>query len=135
MSYILVSDAALNDSSKDTVVPSGSIYKLLYGHIKLATSGDAGNRRILIEIFDSTDTLRTSIDAGLVQAASTTYHYNLMPGVAREGTIVATSLLIPIPMDLILLPGWYIRVRDSAAIAAAADDMTVSLMFAVAPMN
>ena len=49
-----------------------------------------------------------------------------MQGIYRETAFVDAMIQVPIPMDLYLPAGSVLRFYDSAAIAAAADDMTVA---------
>lgn len=125
---VLLTDTDLNDTSKDFVVPSGYIYELLYGQVSLVTTSTVGNRQLAIQILDDDSVVITTINAGAVQAASTTRQYNFIQGVPRETSFVTNSLNVAIPDEFIMLPGYTIRVIDTAAIDAAADDMTVQLM-------
>jgi hypothetical protein len=65
--------------------------------------------------------------AGAVQAESLTREYHIAPNQSRETGFINGHILIPIPPELILLPGWSIRVYDSIAVDPTADDLTVSL--------
>ena len=125
-----IQDAVVNDSDK-VLTPAVSVgHRLIYGNVELIASSTVGNRQMTIEIRDAADAVVYSVDAGAIQAEDLTRNYLLSPpGGAREAAFVATSITIPIPADLIMLPGWDVRVYDSAAIDAAADDMTVDLMF------
>lgn len=120
-------DATADDSSKDFVVPAGKTWRLDWAHIIFTSTATVGNRQIKISLYDSSNVLRADFHAGAVQAASLTRHYIFLPGVYRETTFINDEIQIAIPQNFILLPEWYIRVADSAAIAATADDMTVSM--------
>jgi len=122
----VIQDTTLNDSDKTFTVPSGKQWKLLYGHVFLATSADAGNRRMRFSITDGTNVIY-DLRALNVQVASTTERYNL--GQFNDVTeSVATAHNLPIPNEFILDAGFTVRLVDVAAIAATADDMDVFLI-------
>lgn len=121
-----VYDATANDSDKSFTVPDGEMWKLSYANVTLVTSADVGNRQIRMAVTDPDGNTAGYISAGAVQAASTTRSYGFMQGIYRETAFVDSMIQVPIPMDLYLPAGTVIRFYDSAAIAAAADDMTVS---------
>ena len=128
-------DATLNDSDKSVVVPVDRRYKIFYGFIELITTAVVGNRQIAIEIIDASANVIFRSLAGAVQAESTTREYHFSPNVVREAAFVNNQILIPIPPDLILLPGWTYRIYDTAAIDAAADDMTTSTLIEDRDLN
>ena len=103
-------DATLNDSDKSVVVPVDRRYKIFYGFIELITTAVVGNRQIAIEIIDASANVIFRSLAGAVQAESTTREYHFSPNVVREAAFVNNQILIPIPPDLILLPGWTYRI-------------------------
>jgi hypothetical protein len=80
-------------------------------------------------IYDSTDTIVADYHAGAVQAASLTRHYVYGRGVFRETAFVDTEIHTPFPFGTVLLPGWYVDILDNAAVDAAADDMTVNVIY------
>lgn len=135
VSYKFDSDA--NDSDKSWVVPTGKVWYINWAHVILTTTATAGNRVMTLEVLDDSSNDVLDIHPGAVQAASNVYHYTFMQGVYREATVNTTAIVspvtgtlqIPIPKDLMLKPGWTIRIYDAAAIAAAADDMTVSFQY------
>ena len=128
---LIQSDEALNDSDKVLSVPSGEIWRILNIHVELVTTATVGNRQMRVEIRDDADDIIGQFSAGAVQAASLTVAYEFMPGVARETAVVDSSLLVPIPLDLIL-PGLFdFRVYDQAAVDAAADDMVIQALVEV----
>lgn len=115
-----VRDVTLNNSDRIVyTVPTGKIAKINNLYTALTSSATVGNRIMMIRIYDGTNEVTRSAYMG-AQAASQTYHYNWFPGAAT--VVTGTNQSLPIP-DLILLPGWYVRVLDSAVIDAAADDM------------
>lgn len=122
-------DDTANDSSKSWTVPEGELWKLNFAHIILVSSADVGNRVISIDILDADGNLMLDLFSPVVQAASGTRHYAFFQGIYRETAFAADSIQIPIPKDLWLKAGYTIKAWDRAAIAAAADDMTVAFQF------
>lgn len=122
-----LTDTALNDSNKSFTVPSGEQYQLLGGLAELVTTATVGNRQIELRITDGTNTV-LSIVANGTQAASLTRQYQFVQGEAAPAAAVGTIHVCPVPAGLILLPDWTIQVLDSAAVDAAADDMTLRLV-------
>jgi hypothetical protein len=121
-----VFDDTANDSDKSWVVPSKRTWKINWLHVILVTTATAGNRQVTVEIQDADSNVLMHLVAGTVQAASLTRHYGYLQGIYRETSFVGDELQVPIPQDLYLAPGYTLRVYDSAAVDAAADDMTVS---------
>ena len=80
---------------------------------------------MVIEIQDSANNVLMLIQAGAVQAASTTVNYNFAVGLENETSVVNANLNKALPAQLVLTAGMIIRVYDTAAVAAAADDMVV----------
>lgn len=127
MSRKQIYDDAADDSDKIFLVPVGINRHIHYGSVTLVTTADVGNRQMVIEIDDGTNVVFRSL-AGAVQAASLTREYHFAANPVREAAFVGTQIMVPIPPKLILLPEWNMRLYDTAAIAATADDMTVSFM-------
>lgn len=121
-----VYDATANDSDKSFTVPAGEMWKLIYAFVTLATSADVGNRQIRFSVTDPSGNSVGYIAAGAVQAASLTRSYGFLQGIYRETAFIDGMIQIPIPTDMYMAAGSVIRFWDSAAIAAGADDMTVS---------
>jgi hypothetical protein len=121
-----VFDDTANDSDKSFTVPDGEMWKLMYANVKLVSSAAVGNRQLRFAVSDPSGNEVGYISAGAVQAASLTRSYGFMQGIYRETAFVDAMIQVPIPVDLYLPAGSVIRFYDSAAVAAAADDMTVS---------
>ena len=118
-------EATANDSDKSFVVPDNEQWKLNQVYSELTTTATVGNRVMTIEVQDDSSNVVFSMAAGAVQAASGTVKYPFSIGSPRETTAVNGYLSVNLPNDLVLLGGYTLRVYDSAAIDAAADDMTV----------
>lgn len=121
-----VYDAVANDSDKSWTVPDGEMWKIIYANVILVTTATVGNRQIRFSVSDADGNDVGYIPAGAVQAASLTRSYGFMQGIYRETAFIDSMIQVPIPTDLYLPSGYTVRFYDSAAIAAAADDMTVS---------
>lgn len=121
-----VFDSDANSSNKVFTVPAGEMWKLNFAHVTLVSSGAAGNRQMEMIVADSSGNVMFTLSAGATQAASLTRDYHFMQGTYRETAFVANELQVPFGNDLSLPAGWTLRFKDSAAIAAAADDMTVA---------
>ena len=122
-------DASANDSDKTFIVPTNTRWLINWIHIALVTTATVGNRQIKLEILDAADNVRMDSHAGVVQAASLTRHYEYMKGIFREAAFIDDAIQVPLPTDLAIPAGWKVRVYDSAAVDAAADDMTVSIQY------
>ena len=122
-------DATLDSSNKSFVVPNNEIWKLNFAHVILVTTATVGNRQVTLYIKDASGNILIDTTAGTVQAASLTRHYVFLQGIYRETAFVNSELQVPLPMDAYLGPGYTLQIKDEAAIAAAADDMTVSFQY------
>jgi len=121
-------DEAANDSDKIITVPSSTQWGIYWIHVEFVSTATVGNRQIELRLNDdSTDTIYL-MSAGAVQTASLTRTYLFTPGVARETTFIDGQVAVPIPPGLWLPPSFTVRVRDSAAIDAAADDMQIQML-------
>ena len=127
MSTVYRNDVALNDSSKDFTFPGPRHIQQIA--VKLVSTATVGNRRIVARVLNPAATVVAQIAAGATQAASLTHNYMFSPGLPRETAVVDNSLMVPLPMPGLYVPaGHTLRVLDSAAIDAAADDMDVHIV-------
>lgn len=119
-----------DDSSETWTVGANTEYQVLSIYISMTTSGDAGNRQMVVQGLTSGDAVLFEVVAGAVQAASTTYRYQFGPG-ANDLTAVRDSTYLSVAMPpLFLSAGQKLKVFDKAAIAAGADDMDVYVQIA-----
>lgn len=123
-------DEALDDSDKEFTVPAGKIWEILSVYVKLISTATVGNRRIVILLRDAANKVLSGCAAGATQAASLTYEYFFGATLPAQAAVVNNMLLAPLPFGLQLTAGKKVRVYDVAAIAAAADDMTVNMVYA-----
>lgn len=124
----LQADEAVDDSDKSFTVPASTEWWIQSIWVELTTSADVGNRQMCIELQDNAADVIFRVKTGAVQAASLTRNYALAPHLPdltafRDTTYLST----PFP-DIVLPAAYIIRVYDSAAIAAAADDMVVQIL-------
>ncbi len=124
MGFQVLSDTVANDSDKSITVGTGISYKLISGSVQFTSTATAGNRQLELRVKDELGNVVFKVAAPSVQAASLTYNYSFGSGIPAS-TVVALTVMMPIPEDMILLSGWSIQIIDSAAIAAAADDMNM----------
>jgi hypothetical protein len=121
---LLASDVALNDSDKTFTVPATEQWRLDSIGVNLATTADAGNRRLAVLITTAADVQIAGVAAGLNHPASTTWDYTFANDLPRDTSAVESNVAAPLPR--MVVPGGYkIVVKDLAAIQAAADDMKV----------
>lgn len=122
---VVVNDAVADDSDKSfTPAKRWRIQAIV---VVLVATATAGNRQMVVRVLSGADLLFQSA-AGAVQAQSTTVTYNFAEGNAREVTAVAGALDVPLPSNFSVDPSLIVQVLDSAAIDAAADDMTVRIL-------
>ncbi len=124
----LVKDVTVNDSDKTFTVGAELAWLIHTVSVNLASTATVGNRQLQVYITDASDVIFYRGKAGAVQAASLTYDYDFAPGHPRETSVVANTLLVPLPQALWVPTGWKVRVLDSAAVDVAADDMKVYIL-------
>lgn len=123
-------DEALDDSDKEWTVPDGKMWELLSVFVSLISTATVGNRRITLLFRTAVNKTIGIIVAGATQAASLTYSYYFAPLLPRETAVVNNALMTPLGPWVLLTAGQKVRIYDSAAIAPAADDMTVNIVYA-----
>lgn len=122
-------DAAANDSDKTFTVPAGKVWEVAGIWVTLATTATVGNRRLRIDISIG-GTLTFRVHASAVQTASITKTYVAVPGFGVAGVnTTADEFFIPLPKPLRLPATATIRVYDSTAVDAAADDLTIGILY------
>ena len=96
----------------------------------MATTADVGNRQLVVLFLSAADVVIGKIKAGLTQAASLTYAYDINGGVDNALALWGTDTVFVRLPHVLLSAGQKVRVYDSAAVAAAADDMTIQMQVA-----
>ena len=125
----LQSDVSADDSDKTFTVPASTLWEIQSIAVNLVTTVVAGARQMTIEVQDGSANVLLTVKAGATQIASLTYDYSFASGLNDLTAVRDTSFLhTPFAQGLILLPSYVVRVYDSAAIDAAADDMEVFMM-------
>lgn len=120
-------DATLNNSDKSFTVPAGKYWDIKAVFNTLVTTATVGNRVLRVRIKE--DGTTTDIETvGSPQAASTTVRYVVgfsgsLPTAPSSAAVVATVPSMILPASAV------IQVLDTAAIDAAADDLTVVLHY------
>jgi len=79
-------------------------------------------------VTDGSDNIVAKFVAGAVQAASLTREYVFAPQLPQETGFTGGVMLRALSGDMVLPSGYKVRVYDSAAIGAAADDLTARLL-------
>ena len=124
---VVTIDAALNDSDKAVAVPASTRWALDAVMVELITTATAGNRQIRLQIRDGSANVLYEVTAPAVQAASLTVDYAFAPGLPRVAQIADDLQSAPLP-SVVLEATYDVRVFDSAAIAVAADDLTIRVL-------
>jgi len=122
------SDVLADDSDKTFVVPAGKQWGLRSVYAKLVTTATAGNRQLDVLLTDGSDNIVAKFVAGAVQAASLTREYVFAPQHPQETAFTGGLMLRALAGDVVLPTGYKVRIFDSAAIAAAADDLDLRLL-------
>jgi hypothetical protein len=124
-----VADVTAADSDKTFTVTALKVWLVEAIHVLLTSTATVGNRQMTVDITDDGGNVLARVRAGATQAASLAYSYTFGIGLDKDVAPIALHLTAPLP-QMSLLAGWKIRVYDSAAIAAAADGMTVEMVVA-----
>ena len=122
---VTVTDSTADDSDKTITVPDGKIWDIVYLNATLVASADVGNRQIRVLVKNAAGTEVYRQNSAAVQVASATEFYHFNPRLGTVAETVATFHTIPL-LTALLPSGFTIQISDSAAIAAAADDLTIS---------
>jgi hypothetical protein len=127
-SPVLTADVTDNDSDKSFTVPASTEWMPESIRVFLTTTADVGNRQIVVLFTTAADVVIASVRAGIVQAASLARYYQFGIGLPDLTAFRDTDHLTT-PLPVLTLPaGYKVRVYDSKAIQAAADDMHVQLL-------
>ena len=125
----LQSDEGLNDSDKTFVVAASYEWKIQWIWVEFTSTAAGGNRQLVVEIQDAATDVIFQMRAGIVQADTITRYYLFAPMGAEITTFRDTDFLyVPMPPAIHLPASYIVRVYDSKAIDAAADDMIVQMM-------
>lgn len=125
-------DIAADDSDKSWTVGNQKFWKLLWINARLACTATVGNRLLYITITDGTT--RVLHAKTITLTANQTGELAVYCGAGYSGVNPQlpgnnADQIWGFPNEIYLQAGWVIRVYDSAAIAAAADDLTVAIQY------
>lgn len=127
----LRSSVNINDSDKTLTVPAGYEWQVLWIFVRYASTGDAGNRQLEIQLLDDSNNLIGDFRAGATQAASLVRQYMFAPALADLTAFRDTDyLMTPLPPTTFLPAGYSVRVFDNNAVAVAGDDLIIRMMVA-----
>ena len=114
-------DALLNDSDKTTTIPVTERWEVRHIFVELITTATVGSRQLRLVISDKNggELFAVDLDATIAASLTETRTVSVFPG-SSTNTVIRPSLPCPV--------GGSIRIFDSAAIDAAADDMTVRIL-------
>lgn len=110
-------DPAANTEISETV-PAGKMWRIISINFTLVTDGTAANRRPRL-FFDDGTTEFYRVGSTQDHAASTTYVYTAAAQGASQSNN-GNTVMLPLPPDLILGPGF--RIRTSTASAQSTDN-------------
>ena len=122
------SDATLDNSDKTLTVGAAKQWGLRSVYAKLISTATVGNRQLDVLLTDGSNNSIAKFVAGAVQAASLTREYLFAPQLPQETAFTGGLMLRALAGDIVLPAGYKVRVLDSAAIDAAADDLTIRLL-------
>jgi hypothetical protein len=126
-----ISDTGADDSNKEFTVPADQEWQVLWVYVQYTSTATVGNRQLTLRALSDGGTTWMQLKAGIVQAASLARYYTFAPSLADLTAFRDTSFLMtPMMPTLFLSAGQRLQVLDSAAIAAAADDMLVYIQVA-----
>lgn len=121
-------DVTADDSDKTFTVPAGKFWIVKWIYVAYVSNPTAGNRTVRVDFKDPTN-IFAYVAAGATQAANLTRSYFFGPGVVDDTSFGSQGeLFTDLGVNFPLPPGYTVRVYDSAAIAPAADDMTVRMI-------
>lgn len=130
-------DSTANDSDKSFTVADDHLQQVLSIHAEITATADVGNRTLWVTISDGTNVIWASPKTGSIAAnqkgvlnvffGSPIYTTTAAECPMLDGTTPDVALSFGTSSPMYLKAGYVIRVYDSAAIKAAADDLTVSL--------
>lgn len=123
------SEATANDSDKAVTVTAGRSWRMVLIQVAFTATATVGTRTLLVEIRDAADavilTLKHSSNAITASEVMTfQWFVGALLVAPTDGAITGTQEM----PDLLLPAGWDIRCYDSAAVDAAADDMTLTFI-------
>jgi len=123
---VWVRDATLNDSDKSFTVPTGKLWELLGVTATISNTATVGNRTLQMQITNGVSEVYRSPRSGNIIASAAEMVSWAWGGAGSYGQVGFVTMST---YRMILPAGYVVRVYDSAAIDAAADDLTVVLHY------
>lgn len=135
---LIVSDPWSNNLEQDLdadlsvkvfTVDANTRWKIDSIYVDYTSTADVGDRQLSVEFLDSSNAVLLQIRLPVTQAASLQRFYNIARGLPAQDAFYDTDVIMfPLP-DIELTAGWKIKVYDINAVAAAADDMEVTIIY------
>lgn len=118
--YLNIRDTDLNNSDKIFTVPTDRVWEPIYLRYEITATATVGTRTPTIQYRDnnSDDILFDVVGPTVTASGSST----------QEADTADTATDLHLPIGMILAAGFDIRVADTAAVDAAADDLVVHLL-------
>lgn len=123
-----VRDATTNDSNKDFTCPASKLWQIKMVWFQIDCTATVGNRVPTIAIAPNGTNFFNVLVGGALTAGNTGVYMSSFTGYTADDASNSYTLSQNAP-EVILTPGAILRVWDSAAVDAAADDMTVVLHY------
>jgi len=122
-------DATANDSDKSFTTPVGKVREYLAVYLRFVTTATVGNRLLAIHLYpDGVLEMGRPFTSGTI-AASLDQRYMIGFGSITDDTSSGANTLVQGAPRCIIPAGGYLRIFDTAAVDAAADDLTVNLHY------
>lgn len=120
-------DLLANDSDKTFTVPANHLWIVNWIMVNYLATATAGNRDLVCNVLDDSANLLSRFTTGTTIIANDQRH--IVWGGAHSTLNDASQQVIggPFVPNLILLPGYQLRVFDFTAVDPAADDMGVTI--------
>lgn len=84
----------------------------IMAQVVLTTDATVANRRVLMQILDTSSNVVVDVHAGAVVAASqSNQHHEFMQGVYRETSFVGSALQVPMPRNMVIPDGYTLRFK------------------------
>jgi len=125
---VLQVEESENDSDKIITVPADKIWEILWIHVEYISTATVGDRIFEVLFLDDSDDVIFRIRTSSHQAASLSRIYEVSQNGQEPAFTDTNRQMIPIPTKSLLPAGYKLRIWDSAAIDAAADDMIIKMM-------
>jgi hypothetical protein len=128
---MITSNVIADNSNKTFTVPANREWQILRVFVKYSSTATVGNRQVGYRMETAGGVTIARYLASVVQAASLVRYYQFAPGCADLLGFRDTDMLnINIGVGELMSATQVLRVWDNKAIAAAADDMDVHLLYA-----